>query len=255
MAYIAEWFKVIQGDRFLGVVTDQNFVRYSAKSGRLHVCKAIDGELLVLNDKFYRDDWMLPLGSDTPVEYEAATVVSIPETEYDILNKVNVTEPVNLESLYNTEQEEEKSEKVPDEITTATIDAVRQHKLEELSAACRESIEGGFDLVLRDGATHHFSLTQNDQINLIDLQTALTLHDELVYHADGELMQFLGEADAQDILLGARKWRNYNLALYNSFKNWINCLEDISAIDAVTYDSEIPDEYCTVVLETLTESF
>ena len=254
MAYIAEWFKVIKDGKLLGVVTDQSFARYSDKSGRLHICKAMNGQYLVLNDHFYRDDWMLALSPNANVEFEDATIVSITEKEYDILNKIGVTEPVEIDSLYNTEPEE-KPAKAPKETETVTVEFVRKRKLEELSAACRLTIEGGFSLVLSDGASHHFSMSQNDQLNLADLQRALDENDDLIYHADGELMQYYNHEDAIDILVGARKWKGYNLALYNSFKNWINSLEDISVIDAITYDSEIPDAYCTSVLQTLTENF
>jgi len=253
MAYIAEWFKVIRDDKLLGVVTDQSFARYSVKSGRLHICKAIDGQYLFLNDRLYRDDWMLPLDPEAPVKYESATVISISEKEYDILNKVDVSEPVNISDL--PVGEPDIVEKVPKETEKVTIEFVRERKLKELSEVCQTTIENGFSLVLSDGASHHFSLSREDQLNLVDLQRALNLNDDLIYHADGELMQFYSQEDALDILIGAKKWKNYNLTLYNSYKNWINSIGDISVIDSITYESEIPDEYCTAVLEHLTENF
>ena len=253
MAYITAWFKVIKEDKLLGVVTEQSFARYSGK--RIHICKAIAGQYLVLNDKFYRDDWMLPLDPASPVEYENVMVISIPEKEYDILNKLNVAEPVSIEDLYLDTEPEEVLEKAPKIEEVATVEYVRERKLKELSAECRQSIESGFSLVLSDEASHHFSMTTQDQINLIGLQQALTDGDDMIYHADGELEQFYSEEDAKLVLAGAKKWKNYNLVLYNSLKNWINSMTDISAIEAVTYDSEIPDEYCTAVLEHLTENF
>ena len=68
-------------------------------------------------------------------------------------------------------------------------------------------------------------------------------------------MQFYSQEDAQDILIGANKWRSYNQALYNSLKNWINNLTDIETINKITYDSSIPEEYCSVVLLSLSENF
>lgn len=255
MAYIAEWFKVIQEGKLLGVATDQNFARYSPAGRRVHICKALVGQYLVLNDRFYRDDWMLPLDPNSPVEYENATVISIKEKEYDILSKMDVTEPVRMEYLYLDEGEENIPEKAPKETDIATIDYVRKRKVDRLSAECRKSIESGFSLVLSDEAEHHFSLTTQDQINLIGLQQALADGNDMTYHADGELEQFYSEEDARLILSAARKWKNYNVALFNSLKNWVNHLTNFDEIEAVTYDSEIPDEYCTLVLEHMTDNF
>ena len=57
------------------------------------------------------------------------------------------------------------------------------------------------------------------------------------------------------ILSAAQRWKSYNIALYNSLKNWVNHINNIEAIDAVKYDSDIPEEYCTIVLQTLAENF
>lgn len=253
MAYITEWFKVIQGDALVGVATDQEFARYSEKSGRVHICKAIEGEYVLINDKFYHDDWMLPINPKSYLEYENATVLSISEKEYDIL--IDPTADHSVPAEPEKDISEMKSEQAIPQAQVVTIDFVRERKLKELSAVCNLTIENGFSLVLSDEATHHFSLKHEDQINLMDLQMAFNANDELVYHADGELMQYYSREDAQDILIGAKKWKSYNLALYNSLKNWINSLTDIEVIESITYDSEIPDEYCTVVFQMMTENF
>lgn len=254
MALIMEWFKVTQEDKFVGAVTEQSFARYSPKSGRIHICKAIDGQYVVVDGKYYRDEWMLPLDPDSYAEWEPATVTSISEKEYNLLVNTPSGEPIKTKRLINTDTEES-VKKAPKESEIATIGYVRKRKLKQLSDICNAMIENGFDLVLSDGVSHHFSLTLQDQLNLMDLQRALDEGNDLVYHADDELTQFYREEDALDILTGASKWKQYNMALYNSLKNWINSIEDISVIDAISYDSEIPEEYCSIVLQSLTENF
>jgi len=44
----------------------------------------------------------------------------------------------------------------------ADLGYVLQKKLREMSEACQQSIEYGFDVVLSDGKVHHFSLTLVD---------------------------------------------------------------------------------------------
>lgn len=251
MAYIKEWFKVIKDGEFIGAVTDQSFARYSEQSGRLHICKAIDGQYAVVNDRYFHDDWMLPVNPKSYVDYEDAKVVSIREKEYDILN-TDEEVPVKNETVKIPA--EEISVKVS-KIDEPTIEFVRKKKLIELSAACKKDIEDGFSLVLSDGASHHFSMSIEDQLNLADLQRALDSNEDPVYHADGELMQFYSREDAQDILSVANKWKTYNQALYNSLKNWVNNLTDIEQVNNVSYDSSIPEEYCSVVLLTLSDIF
>jgi len=48
-----------------------------------------------------------------------------------------------------------------DPVDTASIDFIRSSKLTEMSYACRQAIEAGFDLTLR-GETYHFSLSTQD---------------------------------------------------------------------------------------------
>ena len=252
MANIHEWFKVIQDGELIGTVTNLSFAKYIPETGRLLICDAIDGQYLVLNDRFYRDSWMLPVNKDADVEFETATILSIPEKEYVLLSTPEEEhEPIVVD---NTPEKEDISAKAPTEADTATIEYVRKKKLEELSATCEEVIKDGFSLVLADGASHHFSMSIEDQINLINLELALDRHEDTIYHADGELSQYYSEEDARSIVNGAHKWSMYNRALFNSFKNWINNIEDIYEIGSITFDSEIPDEYCTDALQTLIQN-
>ena len=252
MAYITSWFKIIKDEELIGVTTNQTFARYSSEFGRVHVCDVVNAQYLIFNDKFYRDDWMLALDPNSYVSYEIAKIISISEKEYDILSKTDSeVEPLNV-NLVDEEVVSEKSKSIEEIVT---IDAVRSNKISELSKVCEKTIENGFDLVLCDGVSHHFSMTQMDQINLINLELALDRGEDVMYHADGELIQYYNEEDANAIISGAHKWSMYNRTLFNSFKHWINNLNNISEISAITYDSEIPDEYCTNALQTLTENF
>lgn len=253
MAFITKWFKIVKDEKLLGAVTEQSFARYSPTSKRVHICKVIEGQYLFLNDRYYHDDWMLPVDLECNLPYEEAKIVSISEKEYNIIIRAEDIEQIDTEALNNSEPEIIKKE--PEVTEVATVEYVRERKLKELSAVCSKTIEDGFDLVLSDEVSHHFSMSFEDQINLINLELALDRHEDVIYHADGELAQYYGEEDAHSIVSGAHMWSQYNRALFNSFKSWINDLNDIETIDSITYDTEIPDEYCSVVLQTLTDNF
>ena len=252
MAYINEYFKIEKEGTFIGTATDQNFARYSEKGKRVLICQAVDGEYVICNDRYYRDDWMLPLKKESYAQYENAKVSSITKQEYDILAKGLDSTP----EIRNDEKEEpEANVSAGVSYSEATAEFVRNRKIQELSDICNKIIEDGFSLVLSDGASHHFSMSMRDQINLITLQQALMFGHDMIYHADNELEQFYSAEDALMILDGSRKWKNYHIALFNSFKNWIKQLNDISVINSITFDSEIPEEYCTSVLISLSENF
>ena len=247
MAIINKWYKVIVDGELIGVVTNQNFARYSETSHRMHVCDVQEGQYAIVNDMYYHDQWMFSPNPEMQVAYQDALVLPISEKEYSILVNPSAEPIESIEIASDIAVKE--SRVVPG--AEETIEYVRKLKLEELSKECEKEIENGFSLVLADGASHHFSMSLRDQLNLQDLQKAVLNGDDLIYHADGELMQFYSTEDANAILLSARNWKQYNMALYNSMKSWINELEDIYAIKRITYDSAIPEQYCTAVLQSL----
>jgi len=76
-----------------------------------------------------------------------------------------------------------------DEIEAESVAFVRTHKIAEMSAACRHAIEEGIDLDIH-GETRHFSLTTQDQLNLMSLSVMAQTQDIIPYHADGEVCVF-----------------------------------------------------------------
>ena len=119
-----------------------------------------------------------------------------------------------------------------------------------MSYACRIAIENGFDLELR-GEMHHFSLTTQDQLNLMSLSTMTQTQSLIPYHADGEECTFYTAEEINQIINAAASFKNYQIAYHNALKTYINALDTIEAIAAITYGTPIPDEYKTNVLMVL----
>jgi len=76
---------------------------------------------------------------------------------------------------------------------------MKESKINEMSRICRQTIEAGFDLELR-GETRHFSLSTQDQLNLISLSTMAQTQSIIPYHADGEECEFY-TADEINIII------------------------------------------------------
>lgn len=249
MIYPVKFFKVIKDKTVAAVGTDLTFACYVESSNRIHICNALIGQYLVTDCGYFHDDWMNPVNPKANIEYEMAEVKQIPEEEYyTLLGMLAKNEKVIDEA---PEAPIEKD--VPLEpVEQVTIDFVRKNKLAELSKACTEAIESGFDLALSDGVVHHFSMSIPDQLNLATMELMVNAGEtDIPYHADGELYQYFGSEDAKAIVQMANKWKTYNVAYYNSMKHWIDNIRDAAAIGRLEYGTSIPTEYCSTVLQVL----
>lgn len=132
------------------------------------------------------------------------------------------------------------------------IEAVRAAKTAEMSADCERAITSGVDVTLVDGATGHYSLSLEDQLNLMNLQAMVAAGAASVpYHADGEQCRYYSAADFSLIAETATAWKLYQESYFNSLRDYINSMTAVEEIQAVTYGMNIPEAYQTQVLKDL----
>lgn len=116
-----------------------------------------------------------------------------------------------------------------------------------LSAACEQTIVSGVDVELSTG-TEHFSLTQNDQINLFGKQAQLASGaEQLEYHQDHTPCKYYSAEDMQKIITRAMAWVSYHTTYCNSAFTWLEACEKASDMEVVQYGAAIPEEYCSEV--------
>lgn len=243
-----KYYKIINGNVFIGVITQMDFLRYQAKHLLLIACDESEAEYARSGDELYHADWMAPVVTAS-LPYTTADIISIPEDEYralyaaveageDILANAAELEPIQEPPLPIDPAEE------------VTLEYIRKSKIAEMSAECQKTITGGFDIVLSDGESHHFSLTVQDQLNLITLSAmAETGETAIPYHADGELCKEYSTEDISAIIDTANAFKVYQLTYYNALKSYIGGMDDIGEISEVGYGVEIPEEYMTEVLK------
>lgn len=136
---------------------------------------------------------------------------------------------------------------VPDD---GSVEIVRENIINQMSAACNAAIVGGVDVTLSDGKTYHFSLQLEDQLNLLSLQGMIANGAEAVpYHADGEECRYYSAEDFTAIATEATNWKLYQESYFNSLRAYIQSMETMPELLAVTYGMEVPAEYQTVVLQ------
>ena len=241
-----KYFKVIKDDIIVAAITSNDFMRYLAITDCFVRANEQIGEYATSKGQFYRSTWMQPIVKAAP--YIEAIIIEIEEEEYNAL----VEALYNNEIIPNEDIDDNPSEEpnYVDPIEELTLEFVKESKINAMSYACHKTIETGIDLELR-GSTHHFSLTEQDQLNLMSLSTMIQTQNLIPYHADGEECEFYTIDEINQIINAAASFKNYHLAYYNSLKTYINTLDTIEAIAAITYGTPIPDEYKSDVLKVL----
>lgn len=97
----------------------------------------------------------------------------------------------------------------------------------------------------------HFSLTTEDQLNLFGKQVQLASGaEQFEYHADGEKCIYFSKEDMTKIIEAAMSFVSYHTTYCNSMYTWIASVGTKEDLDAITYGTEIPEEYQSDVLKT-----
>ena len=129
---------------------------------------------------------------------------------------------------------------------------VKDKKIEYMSYLCHQTIENGILITLSDGLEHRFSLTENDQANLMERQAQLMAGaTQVSYHADGELCTYYSAEDMMAIIQASIFHKDYQTTYFNSLKHCINGMTDKNEVSAVEYGIEIPEQYQSQPLKDL----
>lgn len=232
------YYKIISSEnKVIGAETGEG-LRYVAYNGR--------NGLTVLTENKDNAYGIAYDGKIYPFEEATLSPVSVDEYNLIISAKQAAEEEGNDESLdFAVTDGAENAD-------TTTLDYIRETKLKELSAACNAAIEYGVDVTLSDGETHHFSLTTQDQLNLLTLSSMATAgQTNIPYHADGELCKFYSAEDILTVVGAAMSLVTYHTSYYNSLKAYVQTLADAASVAAIEYGIEIPEEYRSEVLAVL----
>lgn len=214
-----KYYKIIKNKEFIGVGTTLNLRRFQTKHQIILICDETQVQYIQLGDVLYRANWMWPEAADS-VKYEIADVIRIEKDEYDLLLKaVETNEEITIE-------EEPVVEAVPIVVENPTIDYVRASKIAELKHDCNKAITNGIDIKLSDGETRHFSMSLEDQINLL---TMAYLSDERVYSTE----------DMKTIIAETNAFKNSHIAKFKQLKDRVNSLNTIQEVSAVNYHEEV----------------
>ena len=77
-----KYYKIIIGDKFVGVGTSIDLRKFQQKHSVFFACDESEAQYIQCNGKLYHDMWMLPVSAQS---YAAADVKEIEQDEYEAL--------------------------------------------------------------------------------------------------------------------------------------------------------------------------
>lgn len=138
------------------------------------------------------------------------------------------------------------------EIPAPTIDEQKSALIAKMSNECNSIITNGFDVVLDDEKTHHFSLKTEDQLKIQALGLkAKSGETVLPYHADGEPCRFFSVQEILNLNAQMEGIIEYQTTYFNSLRDYINSMETSDDLQSVEYGMEIPVKYQSEGLKVL----
>ena len=244
-----KYYKVINGTTFIGIATTTDLRKFLYKNRVLIISSENEAQYVQIGNDLFHDSWMKK--PDLGIDYEVADVVQITQEEYEELYEMiekdeEITPEPPVEPTPEPEPEQE----------DVTVEYAKTLKTKEMSAVCQSMISSGIDVELSDGETHHFSLTEYDQLNIFKLETLARSGETefLPYHEDDELCKFYPAVDIVAIADAATNYITYHTTYYNSLKSYIKSLKSISSVASITYGVEIPEEFQSDVWKELNKN-
>lgn len=154
-----KYFKIIKDNEFIGIGTTRDMRKFQKKHNVFLVCDENEAQYIQCGEDLYHARWMEPVEGDSVI----ADVIRIEEDEYNcLLSAIESNEEIKFADEPVVEYEP-----VVNEVEELTVDYIRSAKLAELKHECNKAITEGFDMELGDGETRHFTLSMDDQINLL----------------------------------------------------------------------------------------
>lgn len=115
----------------------------------------------------------------------------------------------------------------------------KTQKINELSEACEQTIINGVQI-----DDKHYSMALTDQLNLESLKTTIMAGATTVpYHSDGENCSLHSSTDFLRIYNVCAAHKISQTTYFNQLKQYVESLNDVNSINAVTYGQELTGEY------------
>lgn len=129
-------------------------------------------------------------------------------------------------------------------VLESKIDQIRSMKIANMSAICNQLITRGVDF-----NNEHYSLTSDDQINLMKLESIATLSPstQIFYHPDGGLCRAYSTEEILQLANLATMWIVYHTTYFNFTKAQLSQETDVEKIINFQYGDTLNDAFNTQI--------
>lgn len=248
-----KYYKLLDGNEFIGVITDKDFRKNQKKNNILLVSSSESADYARFKNELYRDrSWMKPVDDNRKFPYKNVDIINITEEEYNtLLGIIETGEKVHVDDTVEDSVVDEVEPEIElDAQGNVTLEFVKRMKISEMRKICNATITGGCDISLSNGNDYHFSMSIEDQINLLNIRSLINLSDDkIIYHADGERCEYFSREDMMMILDKTHRFKTYHTTYFNGLKAYINSLTDITTIAKIEYGVELPGKFTHAFLK------
>ena len=134
----------------------------------------------------------------------------------------------------------------PEPVPEPTLEELREAKVAEMNALQQAAIQSGVNVTLVDGAVEHFSLSVDDKIMLMGLQSRVMAGDDLIpWHNsnDEEHCKFYSNADMNLIITAAENHVAWHVTYCKDLCIYVRSLETKEEVADVAYGMALPEAY------------
>lgn len=140
----------------------------------------------------------------------------------------------------------------PEPIINYTLEEAKEIKIKELSEACSSVIYNGTDIPIAEDNIQHFTLTEQDQLNLSGIGLELLMGAEKVaWHEDDETVpcQYYTPEQAQLIIGTLTVMKGYHITYFRDLRIYVHSLQTVGEVNAIEYGFALPEEFKSQVLK------
>lgn len=162
--------------------------------------------------------------------------------------KYNGYQLSNDESIYH---EPEPPEEIPP--YEPTLEELKASKIAEMKVAEQQVLSNGIDVDISAG-TEHFPLGDKDMLYLLGLQSMVASGQENIPWHNGdesEPCKFYSNSDMAKIQETAMSFVVYHETRLRDLTRFINSLTDKDSVKSITYNTTIPSDFHSEVMEAL----
>ena len=230
--------KVLRNGEIIDALNSPVYVRYQQRNGIIIQCEENIAQGVLSSDgsTVYQIEGREQMAGESP---DTVVLAEISQDEFETIKSA-------LDALVQENPNAPEQSAADSQVLSLVLEA----KIKTLSNRCAAEIKNGFDILLSDGLRHRFSLSLEDQINMLSLKDALDAGEQrIAYHGVDEPYQFFTAEDIGRILEKKEYCKNYNLLYFNSLKKYVCSLSSVEDVKAVEWGSEIPEQYKTVAFK------